>query len=41
MATPNPERSASEGALVAEPSNWNYAAVLRTVASMVPERPAI
>ncbi len=41
MATPNPKRSASEGALLAGPSNWNYAAVLRTVASMVPERPAI
>ena len=41
MATPNPQRSASEGPLRAGPSNWNYAAVLRTVASMVPDRTAI
>ena len=41
MATPSPKRSDSEGAPLAGPSNWNYANVLRTVASIVPGRPAI
>ena len=41
MARPNPERVAADGASLAGPSTWNYAAVLRTVASVVPEREAI
>ena len=41
MARPSPDRATSDTALLAGTSNWNYAAVLRTVASIVPERDAI
>ena len=41
MTTLNPQRSAAEISLVSEASDWNYATVLRAVASVVPERPAI
>ncbi len=41
MARPNPELAVVDGASTAGPSNWNYATVLRTVASVVPEREAI
>ena len=41
MATASLNRADFEGAPLAGPSNWNYANVLRTVASIVPGRPAI
>lgn len=41
MTRPSPDRAEFDTAHLAGASNWNYAAVLRTVASVVPERDAI